>query len=454
MVDRRPVEQRERFFLQRKNKMTGAVYCVLIIIGVSVRGVALPPRARAQSAPPHTESSPKIETLLHDVEGALNRRDFAAAVKFLESVVKLQPDNASAWFNLGYAYTGLGQNEDAVKAYRKTLELQPDLFEARLNLGILLVEMKRPQEALEHLERAAALKPRNARVHLYYARALAAAGQTDAAVKQFQDTLRIQPALAIAHFDLAQIDLQQKQFEEGRAEFEKAASLDPKLAPAQLGMALALEGLNRPADAAIYFEKYLALKPDDLETRFHLARIDLQQGENPEALDNLEKVYQANPNLAGLSAALGDVYALLKKFPESEKYYRQALDLTPGDADLQRALGKTLLDEGKLDEAEAEFRSALKINPQNQAAASGLAATLYLQKRYAETIPLLEAQARAPNPPISVFFVLATCYDHLRDQRKALANYERYLGLSHGEFPDQEWQAQQRAKLLRHMLEK
>ena len=446
--------QREWLLLQRIYKMTGAACLVLFIIGVSVPGVSSPALARAQAAPHHSEPPIKIETLLHDAQGALDRRDFAAAVKSLKPIVEIQPDNASAWFNLGYAYTGLHQSEDAAQAYRKTLELQPDLFEARLNLGILLVEMKQPQEALDHLQRAVTLKPENTRAHLYYARALAAAEQGDEAVKQFQDVLHRDPALAIAHFDLAQLDLNQKHFEEARAEFEKAASLDAKLAQAPLGEALALEGLKRPADAATYFVKYLALQPDDLDTRFHLARIDLQTGQNQEAMDNLQKVYRVKPDLAGLAAALGDVSALLKKFPESETFYRQALVLTPSEADLHRALGKTLLDEGKLDEAEAEFRSALKINSQSPEAISGLAATLYLQKRYGETIPLLEVEARGSHPPVSVFFVLATCYDHLRDQRKALANYERYLGLSHGEFPDQEWQAQQRAKLLHHMLEK
>jgi len=51
-------------------------------------------------------------------------------------------------------------------------------------------------------------------------------------------------------------------------------------------------------------------------------------------------------------------------------------------------------------------------------------------------------------------FVLATCYDHLAARKPALANYERFLQMSHGENPDQEWQATQRAKLLRRILSK
>lgn len=406
--------------------------------------------------PPRSRPAPTADAakLLRDAGGALDRSDFATAVKVLKSVVEIEPDSTAAWFNLAYAYSRLHRNEEAIQAYEKTIELQRDLFEARLNLGILLIEMKRAGASLEHLEKAVALKPQHARAHLYYGRALSLTGQAGAAEKQFQEVLRLEPGLAIAYFDLGQLHLAQKRYADASAAFQKAAELDPKLAQAQLGMALGAEGLNQLEEAVTHFGQYLAAKPDDLETRFHLARIYLRQGKNEQALENLQVVYRSNPDLPGLAAALGDVYALLQKFPESEKFYRQAVAASPGEPDLHRALGQTLLDEEKFAEAEAEFRATLKLAPQNPEAAKGLASSLYLQKRYAEAIPLLEALARAPGSPAGLFFVLATCYDNLRDRPKALEAYERYLELSRQQSPDQEWQARQRVKLLRRELRK
>jgi hypothetical protein len=49
---------------------------------------------------------------------------------------------------------------------------------------------------------------------------------------------------------------------------------------------------------------------------------------------------------------------------------------------------------------------------------------------------------------------LATCYDHLQARPQALAAYEKFLELSQGKNPDQEWQARQRAKLLKRELGK
>ncbi|MFB3922996.1 MAG: tetratricopeptide repeat protein [Terriglobia bacterium] len=397
---------------------------------------------------------PDIPALLKTASEALDRKDFAAAAKALEVVVREHSDMPAAWFNLGYAYSGLNQSEDAVRAYQRALQLQPELFEAQLNLGILLIQMKRAAEAVPYLEKAVSLKPQHTRAHLYCGRALNISGQPDAAEKEFQEALKLDPSLAIGYFDLGQLYLGKKDFEKALASFQKAAETDPQLAQAELGMALALEGLKRAPEASAHFEKYLAAQPGDLESRFHLARVYLQEGNNEKALENLQTVYQGNPRAPGVTAALGDVCALLKRFAESEKYYRLAVAETPNESDLHRALAQTLLDQQKFPEAEAEFRAALNLDSRSREAANGLATSLYLQKRYPEALPLFEQLSRAPDAPAGVFFVLATCYDHLRDLPSAIKNYERFLELSHGQSPDQEWQARERLKPLRRELRK
>ena len=427
-------------------------FVLFLFCGLQARLLASSAQGRENTSRTHHNAD--VSTLLRTAQDALGRNDFAAAADALKQVVEAQPTLTAAWFNLAYAYTGLHKHEEAVASYQKALALDPNLFEARLNLGILLIQLNNPQAALEHLEKAATLKPDHLRAQLYYGRALALTGQTERAEKQYQTVLRLDPRLASAHYDLGQLYLQQKRYQEALGSFQKASERDPTLSQAQLGMALAMEGLKDEVNAAGHFEQYLTARPDDLETRFHLARLYLEQGKNQQAYEGLQSVYRLKPETPGLAAALGDVCALLKKFPESEKFYRQALLAIPADPDLHRALGQTLLEEEKLSEAEVEFRTALKSDPRNRDAGQGLATSLYLQKRYPEAIPLLEALVRAPNPPAILFFALATCYDNLHVLKKALDNYERFLQLSKGQSPDHEWQATQRAKLLRHQLEK
>jgi tetratricopeptide (TPR) repeat protein len=427
----------------------GLVLCLFCLVQTGVL-VAIGPGQESASRTHHVD----VPTLLRTAQEALGRNDFATVVDALKQVVEAQPALTAAWFNLGYAYTGLHKYEEAIASYRKAIELDPNLFEARLNLGILLIQLKNPQAALQHLEKAAALKPDHLRAQLYYGRALALTGQTERAEKQYQTVLRLDPRLASVHYDLGQLYLQQKRYQEALGSFQNAFERDAALSQAQLGMALATEGLKDEVNAVGHFEQYLAAHPDDLETRFHLARLYLELGKNQQAYEGLQSVYRLKPETPGLAAALGDVSALLKKFPESEKFYRQALLAAPADPDLHRALGRTLLEEEKLSEAEVEFRAVLKSDPRSRDAAQGLVTSLYHQKRYPEAISLLEALTSAPNPPAILVFALATCYDNLHVLKKALDNYERFLQLSKGQSPIQEWQATQRAKLLRHQLQK
>jgi tetratricopeptide (TPR) repeat protein len=440
----------------------------VLTLGLASHTLALPQRPAAEQP-----GSPEIgNALLETAQAALNRHDYVNAATALKQVVAQDPHSVSGWFNLGYAYSGLGQNDAAVRAYQRAIELDPNLFEARMNLGILLLEAQHPNQALEQLQRAVALKPDRARAHLYYARALWLDGKDGEALAELREALRLDPSLAIAHYDMGQLALSRKQFAEARASFEQAVKLDPHLAQARLGLARAAEGLQDTAGAVNALRAYLEVQPRDQEARFHLARLYLQQGMNEEALSTLEQIYQANPKLPGLAAALGDVHALLKHYAESERFYREALAEAPPnrspweESDLRRALGQTLLDEhaqleaaGKADQAatklasaEKEFRHALQLDPHNAEAAKGLASSLYLEKGYAEAVPIIEGLVRTGNAPPGVYFVLATCYDHLRDRPRALEAYEKFLSLAPDRNSDQVWQAEQRAKLLRREL--
>lgn len=422
--------------------------CLLVLLGL------FQSTTKAAQRAPRAPDERDLPMLLGAANEALGRKDYSAAVRALKSVVEIDPRSVEAWFNLAFAYTGLQQNEAAVRAYQHALDLRPNLFEGQLNLGILLLEMKQAQASVDHLAKAVVLKPQHVRAHLYYGRALAFLGPPGPAEKEFLEAARLEPKLASVQSELGQLYLKEKRYLEARTAFQKAADLDPKLPQPQLGSALAWEGLNNLDEAETLFEHYLAFEPQDVQTRFHLARLYLQQGQSEKALNHLQVLHQARPDMPGLAATMGDVFALLKRYPESEKFYRQALMASPGEADLHRALGRTLLDEENYVEAEKEFRLSLKLDPRNLEAAKGLATSLYLQKRYGEAIPILQALIREPSPPAGLYFVLATCYDHLRDHSKALEAYQRFLELSHEQSPDQEWQARQRVKLLQHELAK
>lgn len=433
------------------------VDATLLVFALVLCFVVVCPATGVASGGDLTESNAPRERdpnqTMASAEAAIKRGDYSAAVSDLKPLAKQYPNVAAVWFNLAYAYTGLHQNEPALAAYAAAVKLDPELFQARVNMGILLLELGRPAEALPQLKQAVALRPDDARAHLYLGHAEGMSGEAGAE-KELDEAVHLNPRSSVAWLFLGQLAYRRKDYAEARDGFTKAYTMDPKLAEAKLGAGLSLDKLGQDAAAAPLIEGYLAAKPKDEQARFDLAGIEMRLGQNSQALAALDVIQKQSPLFPGLNRALGDAYALLHNFPASENYYRRAIQATPASASLHRALAETLMQEKNYPGAETEYRAALKIDSSDLEAASGLAESVYFQKRFPETISLLEHVVQAPSAPASDFYLLAASYDHLHDVRPAIRAYQQFLSLSHGKFPDQEWQARQRIKLLEHELER
>jgi Tfp pilus assembly protein PilF len=66
---------------------------------------------------------------------------------------------------------------------------------------------------------------------------------------------------------------------------------------------------------------------------------------------------------------------------------------------------------------------------------------------------MLDEIAKVEQPSAGAWFVRAICYDKLNQPKPALEAYQKFLELDRDKNPDQVWQAQQRTKVLKRMLE-
>jgi len=143
---------------------------------------------------------------------ALERRDFSTAADLLKRAVAGDARRKDAWDQLGEAYAGLNQHDDAVAAFRKQIEIDPnhksahsdlagelqhqgklddavaayrqqlEIFSSdkltHKNLGLLLAQMKRDDQARVELEAAAAIPPVDQEVTLALAQVYTRTGDS------------------------------------------------------------------------------------------------------------------------------------------------------------------------------------------------------------------------------------------------------------------------------------
>ena len=120
------------------------------------------------------------------------------------------------------------------------------------------------------------------------------------------------------------------------------------------------------------------------------------------------------------------------------------LAVNPDDAGLHQGLGKALLEQKKFAAAQKEFLAAVNLKPDLGTAYGDLAFAAGENKDYPLAIKALDTRAKfLPEVPIT-YFLRASAYDHLKDVKRAAANYHLFLNTANGKYPDQEWQAKHR----------
>ncbi len=153
----------------------------------------------------------------------------------------------------------------------------------------------------------------------------------------------------------------------------------------------ALSELGRYDEAAGYFVKGLALRPEDASAQCHF----------------------------------GNTLAALGKPEEAIVHYRKAVQLKPDYGDAHYNLARALADQGRTDEAIIEYQEVLRLSPANGQAHNNLGRLLALQGRPAEAVAhYREALRLLPDAPVvqaNLAWLRATCADpKFRDAAEAL----------------------------------
>jgi Flp pilus assembly protein TadD len=76
------------------------------------------------------------------------------AVPYLEALAKVDPDNVQVLYNLGIAYSELGQYDEAIIRLKRAVRLKPDHAHAWSGIGVAYQRIGKPALALEAMQKA------------------------------------------------------------------------------------------------------------------------------------------------------------------------------------------------------------------------------------------------------------------------------------------------------------
>jgi tetratricopeptide (TPR) repeat protein len=99
------------------------------------------------------------DLLFEQAQAAEEAGEVAAAERLYRKVIKIDPGDPAAAFNLGNLLCGAGRKADAEAAYRKAVKIDKSYAEAWYNLADFLDRQGRTREAIDCLKRALAANP-------------------------------------------------------------------------------------------------------------------------------------------------------------------------------------------------------------------------------------------------------------------------------------------------------
>jgi Tfp pilus assembly protein PilF len=393
---------------------------------------------------PRSQELSKVD----QAETAIDKQSWPEAESLLKDATAKDPKDYRAWFDLGFVYTSEDKTAEAAEAYRHSVDAKPDVFESNLNLGISLAKLGNP-EAAKYLAAATTLKPTSHPDEGYFRAWLSlghvlAAQKPQPAAEAYQQAAKFKPKDPEPHLSAAQLFEQAKATADAEREYQAALALDPNSKDAITGLANLYLVAHRLPEAESMLRKVISADSSNANAQLQLARVLAAENKDEDAAAAYEAVLKILPNDFDAHQSAAEFYLAARKYDAAAEQFAIVVQAKPNDATLHHLYGNALLLMHKNADSEQQQLIAIKLNPKLGEAYNDLAFASAENKDYALSLKALDARAQFYPETQGTYFLRATNYDNLRDVKQAVVFYKKFLSVSDGKHPDQEWQARHR----------
>jgi tetratricopeptide (TPR) repeat protein len=280
-------------------------------------------------------------------EAALDAHDLPKAQHLAQLLIDSSPKNARDlrmaklhWL-LGQVMLGIVDVNGARDQFVAAVAISPT-FENQYALAQAYLAMLDKNSAAKLFARMLAQFGDSAQIHMQFGLAYANADFPDEAISEFKKTLARNDTLLDAHYSL------------GASYLSKS-------------------GDTAFLDAEAEFRKELSFHPDDFYSYYELGHLAMNEHQLPEALGDLTRASELNPNSDDTFLMLGDLDSQLGRTADAEVALRHAIqvctDPSRNHYQIRGAhyeLGLLLIHEGKTEEGKKEMQNAEDLLLQNR----------------------------------------------------------------------------------------
>lgn len=347
---KKPAEKQQRAGAPRKVRdfvrARGARLVLIVgvlsagIIGLCVAAVLWWSDSRPPSVSLPSPSRPEIRALQEEALGVASRlgEDF--------------PDSPDPVVLMGNLQNSLGNSADALRCWQRCLKMDPQRADAYRDLGLIAMRKGQYEKALGLWRSALEIEPDMAYVRTFSARALMALGRPKEAVVALKKDIEISTRPSTSYFELGQAYRQLKEYEQAKQSYQKAIEIQPEYTNAYYGLAAVCTRLNQEGQSRKYMAEFKRLKTEN-------RRFDKDQR------STYDDVALARRSVAQTHTDAGRVYYGHGMMRKAEEHWRRAAELDPDNVACRMQLVPTYMQDGRDREALRICEELARIEPDN-----------------------------------------------------------------------------------------
>jgi tetratricopeptide (TPR) repeat protein len=382
------------------------------------------------------------------------------AVKELELMKSVAPDDQRAYYALGQCYMELNQPDKAIAALERWQTLVPDSNQGYITIAQYYDGQGNPDKAIEYLQKAVELQPDSVQTMAVLADAYSKAKREKDAIPLYRKMIELTGGNPGQRKKLAATLLDNGESEEALKLMAPLVLSDPQDSAARMLLARAQVAERKYTDAVANLKSLLKNDPDDFEAKFYLGGAYEQSGQGEEAVKIFAQLIESaqkgseelKPNIpvfqqhmalsyqdmGDYAQAIAIYENMVKSDPSPRTYFslinayridrqldkalvvgKQQFEKNPKDENLALVYARTLADAGKVKDGAAILDKMLQANPENLDLYINLSQIYIQAKRFEDAEKVLRRGGENKLDKERIKFQLATMYDKQREYDKA-----------------------------------
>ena len=291
------------------------------------------------------------------------KKEYGLEIKSYQKALTIKPDHAESHNNMGNAFKAKGDLDAAIKNFISAISLKPDFAEAYYNLGTVMGQQGDSDAALKNYKKATEIKPQYFKAHLNIADALRNNGDLKLAIDSYKQAIKINPGYANTYFNMGITFKEIGDLNAAIESYKEAIKIKFDYAEAYLNMGIALSEKGEFDAAISSYKEAIKIKPNYAKAYNNIANVLADQGDLDAAIDNFQKSLKINSSVAETYYNMGVVLRSRGELDAAIDGYQQAIKINPDHVRAYTNLGAVLRDKQEPDAAIESYKKAIKINP-------------------------------------------------------------------------------------------